>query len=223
MIFIVGTGDQYGSRVKASDYVGICIAAAGGLTEATADIQKYFFRADPANKLRVCDNGLWKLSRHPNYLGEVLIWCGVFIAGIEIFRHENVGFTTIVSPLFTSVLLLTLSGIPTAEGKALKRFHATAESAAVFKEYFDSTPPLLCCCCGFYRILPSWCKLICCCELPMYQYVVAEVADSSDDEVASNGSAEPSSGSSTKLTHESQQSTTSPGAPPTMESPVLVS
>merc|ERR1712166_1123288 len=199
VIFIVGTGDRYTSGLKASAY-----------------LQKYFFRADPANKLRVCDSGLWKLSRHPNYLGEVMIWCGVFIAGIEIFRHDNVGFSTIVSPLFTSVLLLTLSGIPTAEGAALKRFHSTAESAAVFKEYFESTPPLLCCCCGFYRILPSWCKLICCCELPMYRYV----DDSSDDEAGSSGSAR---SHSTKLTDESQQSATCPAAPPTMESPVLVS
>jgi len=216
VIFIVGTGDKYGSSLKASDYIGICIAALGAVTEAAADIQKYLFRSEPANKLRVCDSGLWKLSRHPNYLGEVMIWCGVFIGGIEIFRHDHVGYTTLVSPLFTSILLLTLSGIPTAEGAALKRFHTTTESAAIFKEHFDSTPPLLCCCCGFYRILPGWCKLICCCELPMYRYVDDF---SSDDEVASSGSVEPSSGSSTKLTCESQF--ISPTPPPAMESPVL--
>ena len=42
-----------------------------------ADLQKMAFRADRANAGRVCDVGLWAVSRHPNYFGEMLLWCAV--------------------------------------------------------------------------------------------------------------------------------------------------
>jgi len=175
VIFILGSGDGNGdddfSGMSASDWVGTALGAAGCLVEIAADIQKYRFRADPSNALKLCNEGLWSLSRHPNYLGEVVLWWGLFVLGITVFREVGAGWSTIVSPLFTTSLLLFGSGIPTAEGSALKRFYSTPESTAACQHYLESTPPLFCCCCGLYRIVPQWMRLVCCCELPMYRYV----------------------------------------------------
>lgn len=57
-----------------SDVVGGAIFAAGLAIEATADGQKFAFKMDPANKGQFIDAGLWRLSRYPNYFGEMLVW-----------------------------------------------------------------------------------------------------------------------------------------------------
>jgi steroid 5-alpha reductase family enzyme len=49
----------------------------GMLTEVVADQQKAAFRARPENKGRFIDEGLWSISRHPNYFGETMLWCVV--------------------------------------------------------------------------------------------------------------------------------------------------
>ena len=46
----------------------------GFLLESVADMQKFNFRQNKANKNRWCDVGVWKWSRHPNYYGEILVW-----------------------------------------------------------------------------------------------------------------------------------------------------
>ena len=65
-----------GSAQRA-DFLSLGIWAAGFVIEVTADLQKRSFKADPANKGRFISNGLWSLSRHPNYFGEILQWVGV--------------------------------------------------------------------------------------------------------------------------------------------------
>ena len=84
-------------------------------------------QADPANKLKICKRGFWAYSRHPNYYGEILMFWGMFISGIPVWLKEGEmnlasdGWVTILSPVFTMFVLLFLSGVPIAEGKALKR------------------------------------------------------------------------------------------------------
>ena len=63
------------------DYLGIGLAAAGLIFEAIADFQLARFRADPANRGKVMDRGLWGWSRHPNYFGEAAMWWGYFLIG----------------------------------------------------------------------------------------------------------------------------------------------
>ena len=60
--------------VGLQDYVGWSMWAVGILFEAVADWQKTAFKADPANKGQFINTGLWSISRHPNYFGEILLW-----------------------------------------------------------------------------------------------------------------------------------------------------
>jgi steroid 5-alpha reductase family enzyme len=89
------------------DYLGIGMAAAGLIFEAVADFQLSAFRADPRNKNKVLDRGLWAWSRHPNYFGETAMWWGYFVIG---FSASHMWWL-ILAPLLLTFLLLQVSGV----------------------------------------------------------------------------------------------------------------
>jgi len=60
-----------------SDWVGVGILALGLLVETAADYQKWTFKSDAANKGKFCDAGVWQISQHPNWLGNLLLWTGL--------------------------------------------------------------------------------------------------------------------------------------------------
>jgi steroid 5-alpha reductase family enzyme len=68
----------------------------------------------------LCVAGLWKVSRHPNYFGEITLWLGISIISTSILRDGQ--WTAVLSPLFTAAILLFLSGIPLLEKKADERY-----------------------------------------------------------------------------------------------------
>ena len=72
-----------GDGLRLSDYLGALILLAGIAGEAIADAQLQRFRADPANKGRVCDTGLWRWSRHPNYFFEWFGWLAYPVIGLS--------------------------------------------------------------------------------------------------------------------------------------------
>lgn len=100
---------------------GLIIYAIGLSIETLADFQKQKFHNDLANKGKWISDGLWKYSRHPNYLGEILVWVGVYLYALP---SLNVGLSLIasISPIFISVLLLFVSGIPLLEKSADKKW-----------------------------------------------------------------------------------------------------
>lgn len=65
-------------------------------------------------------SGLWKISRHPNYFGEILLWIGVFIISTSILQKGE--WAAVLSPVFITTILLFLSGIPLLEKKADERY-----------------------------------------------------------------------------------------------------
>ena len=96
---------------------GFLIWLTGLLTETIADMQKYRFISDPSNRGKWIQDGIWKYSRHPNYLGEILVWIGVYfftLPGLS-FSHAWIG---LIGPLFITLLLLFVSGIPMLEKSA---------------------------------------------------------------------------------------------------------
>ena len=162
----------YDPALGATDYVGWILTALGFVLQVSADLQKMQFRNNKENRGRVCDAGLWSVTRHPNYFGEMLIWWGVFVSASAVFDADStrVGYATIVSPVFTMLILLFLSGMPTAEGPALKRFYTTEESSERFGRYFRRTPPIVPFVPQWYEAMPVCLKRVFCCEFKMYEY-----------------------------------------------------
>jgi steroid 5-alpha reductase family enzyme len=118
-------------------YTGFSIYLIGLLIEAIADYQKFDFKKQDVNKGRWMDSGLWKYSRHPNYFGEILVWWGLFIVVIPFL--SGIAYLTVLGPVFITLLLLFVSGIPLLEKSAEKKYGENKE----YREYRDSTSLLV--------------------------------------------------------------------------------
>ncbi|MBW2514962.1 MAG: DUF1295 domain-containing protein, partial [Deltaproteobacteria bacterium] len=95
------------SRLTLLDYLGVSVWAVGFFFEAVGDWQLARFKADPGQKGRVMDQGLWAYSRHPNYFGESLIWWGIFLIALS----TPASGWTVASPLVITVVLLKMTGV----------------------------------------------------------------------------------------------------------------
>lgn len=84
--------------------------------EALADAQLSSFKRDRANAGKVCDVGLWRYSRHPNYFFEWLIWVSYFLFGLA----SPWGCLGILSPACILYLLLRVTGIPATEEQSVR-------------------------------------------------------------------------------------------------------
>lgn len=118
-------------------YVGIALWLAGFMIEVVADNQKSKFRQDPSNEGRFISTGLWAWSRHPNYFGEITLWTGVAILAVPILSGWQ--WVVLISPLFVTVLLTRISGIPMLERRADERW---GDDEAYIR-YKKSTPVLI--------------------------------------------------------------------------------
>ena len=86
--------------------------------EALADSQLKSFRMNPANKGKVCDIGLWRWSRHPNYFFEWFGWVSYPVIALS-FDYPW-GFATLLAPLFMFWILRYVTGVPPLEEQMLK-------------------------------------------------------------------------------------------------------
>ncbi|MBI9046958.1 MAG: DUF1295 domain-containing protein [Anaerolineaceae bacterium] len=96
--------------------IGILVWAFGFGIEVIADRQKSLFKADPENKGRFIQSGLWSWSRHPNYFGEIVLWIGVAIITLPVLQGWQ--WLTLISPVFIILLLTRISGVPMLEKRA---------------------------------------------------------------------------------------------------------
>jgi steroid 5-alpha reductase family enzyme len=106
------------------------VAIAG---ESIADTQLALFRASPANKGRVCDFGLWKYSRHPNYFFEWLVWVAYFVFALG----SPWGWVGIISPALMLYFLTCVTGIRPSEEQSLK------SRGDAYRRYQERTSPFI--------------------------------------------------------------------------------
>ncbi|HET7555794.1 MAG TPA: DUF1295 domain-containing protein, partial [Gaiellaceae bacterium] len=99
---------------------GAAVWLVGLLVEAVADAQKSAFRAKDENRGRFVASGLWRYSRHPNYFGEMLVWWGLFLYVVPVLH--GAAFAVVAGPVFITLLLLFVSGIPPLERSADEKY-----------------------------------------------------------------------------------------------------
>ena len=106
-------------------YLGSIIWLTGMLFESVADQQKFNFKNKTENKDKWIQSGIWKYSRHPNYFGEMLCWWGIYIASFPNLNGvENIA---ILGPVFISLLLIFISGVPPIEKKYNEKYKNNPE------------------------------------------------------------------------------------------------
>ena len=117
--------------------VGFLIWALGFAIEVIADAQKSRFSANPENKGKFIQTGLWSRSRHPNYFGEIMLWAGVAIIALPVLQGWQ--WVAMISPLFVTLLLTRVSGVPLLEKKADKKWGGQED----YENYKKKTPVLI--------------------------------------------------------------------------------
>ncbi|XP_004137498.1 uncharacterized protein LOC101219154 isoform X3 [Cucumis sativus] len=158
----VVNASNHNPSLRAADVIGWIMWLIGFLIEATADQQKLRFKSSPENRGKWCNVGLWKVSRHPNYFGEIFLWWGIFVASIPVLKGAE--WLVILGPIFLTLLLLFVSGIPLLEESADKKFGNVTE----YVHYKRKTSPLIPLPPAIYGNLPSWFKKFFLFELPLY-------------------------------------------------------
>ncbi|OLR93873.1 hypothetical protein BJP25_14475 [Actinokineospora bangkokensis] len=97
--------------------VGAVVWAVGLWFESTGDRQLKEFKADPANKGKVMDKGLWAYTRHPNYFGDFTVWWGLYLVACTTWQ----GALTILSPAAMAFFLIVATGGRLLEREMAKR------------------------------------------------------------------------------------------------------
>ncbi|MGH7003214.1 MAG: DUF1295 domain-containing protein [Alphaproteobacteria bacterium] len=112
----VMAGQVWREPIGAFAYLGTALFLAGFAFEAVGDWQMARFRADPANRGRVMDRGLWRYTRHPNYFGDACVWFGLWLIACD----NPMGSALVVSPLLMAYFLIAVTGKALLE-RRLKR------------------------------------------------------------------------------------------------------
>ncbi len=135
------------SGIRPADWGGVLILAVAIGGEGVADNQLKRFRANPANKGGVCDVGLWRWSRHPNYFFEWLVWMAYAVMAIDFSGAYLWGWLSLFGPVSMYWLLVYVSGIPPLEtlmlksrGDAYRHYQAATSAFFPLPPKWHSTP-----------------------------------------------------------------------------------
>ena len=136
MCALTAISSESGIILNVFFYLGVAIFILGFAIEIIADNQKSKFRSIEANKDSFITTGLWAKSRHPNYLGEILLWLGVAV--ISFSSLSGWQYLTLISPIFTYLLLVYVSGVRMLEERGEKKWGHNE----VYIKYKSTTPRL---------------------------------------------------------------------------------
>jgi steroid 5-alpha reductase family enzyme len=137
MCALTAISSESGVVVNTLFYIGLVLFIYGFSIEIIADKQKSKFRSIPENRDRFITSGLWAKSRHPNYFGEIVLWTG--IACISFSSLQGLQYLTLISPIFTYMLLVYVSGVRMLEDRADKKWG----NNQTYIKYKDETSRLL--------------------------------------------------------------------------------
>jgi steroid 5-alpha reductase family enzyme len=117
--------------------IGLLVWIFGFSIEVAADSQKSRFSTNPDNKGKFIQTGLWSRSRHPNYFGEILLWVGVAVIALPVLQGWQ--WVALISPVFVTLLITRVSGVPLLEKKADQKWGGQAD----YEAYKKNTPVLI--------------------------------------------------------------------------------
>jgi steroid 5-alpha reductase family enzyme len=117
------------------DAVGVAIWGVGLFFETVGDFQLARFKADPANRGKVMDGGLWRYTRHPNYFGDFMVWWGIYLVAVA-----GGAWWTVVGPLVMTALLVRYSGAGLLEKTITRRRPEYAEYIRRTSGFFPLPP-----------------------------------------------------------------------------------
>jgi steroid 5-alpha reductase family enzyme len=137
MCALTAISTETGLIINALLYIGLILFVTGFLIEIIADKQKSKFRAIPENKDKFITSGLWARSRHPNYFGEIVLWSGIAVMSFS--SLEGLQYLTLISPIFTYLLLVYVSGVRMLEARGDIKWSNNED----YKNYKENTPVLL--------------------------------------------------------------------------------
>tara|TARA_B100000401_G_scaffold404551_1_gene318817 strand:- start:3699 stop:4238 length:540 start_codon:yes stop_codon:yes gene_type:complete len=115
-------------------YIGLGLWVFGFIFQVVADYQKTRFKSNPKNEGNFINEGLWKISRHPNYFGEIVLWTGIAIMAVPVM--SGLQYVSLVSPVFGFLLIYFVSGVRLLENKADKKWGNDLN----YQEYKEKTP-----------------------------------------------------------------------------------
>jgi steroid 5-alpha reductase family enzyme len=184
------------------DIAGVILFSIGLIMESVSDVQKYLFRSKHKESGAVCDVGLFKFTRHPNYFGEIIIQFGmippsIFCPGLVTDSETGIfmiavspaayGYTqgggykalyaSILGPFFLTILLLFVSGLTLQERPGAKKRYEKGTNWPAYAEYLHRTSILIPFPPQVYSKLPVILKRILFLEFPIYVFDPAKHAD----------------------------------------------
>lgn len=115
------------------EWLGMVIGTIAVIGESTADRQLRRFKANPSNRGKVCQVGLWNYSRHPNYFFEWLVWVGFFVFALS----SPFGWHSVLCPILMLYFLYRVTGIPATEQQAIRT------KGDAYRNYQETTSPFI--------------------------------------------------------------------------------
>ena len=136
MCALTAISSNTGIVTNAFFYIGLALFILGFTIEVMADMEKSAFKANQENKDKFITTGLWARSRHPNYFGEIVLWTGIAVMSFS--SLQGLQYLTLISPIFTYLLLVYVSGVRMLEARGDLKWGDDPD----YQNYKKSTPTL---------------------------------------------------------------------------------